>query len=361
MFSLLSPAGKGENGMKKALGRIFGVIVFWAIGICIFNQVSEVLRAKTSSNKNMVHALYEIEKDTIDVLVLGSSHGYSSVQPNVLWHDYGITSLSMCSQGQYVPGSYYLLLEALKYQKPKIVLFESYYLYWEEKEYLEARVRQAFDGVRMGKVKLEALKELLPPPDEMSFKDRLSYYIPFIMYHSRWSNLKYYDFNTTKLFLKGSIQNYTVFPVEDPGVPDTVSKIPEISLEYFEKIRQTCEDNGIQLVVYAAPFGIAENNVEKYNFCMGVNNALEAYLAEENIPFLYYHKIPEAGIDFSTDFRNETHMNTYGAVKISRHLGDYFSQQFDLEDHRQDPAYESWNEDYEKYKNSTGDDDTEDV
>lgn len=335
--------------MKKTSGQIFGTILFLLIGLSIFTYISNIFRAKTISSIDMVHSLYQEERDTIDVLVLGSSHGYSSIQPNLLWHEYGITTFCMCSPGQLVPSSYYLLQEALKYQKPKIVLFESYYMRTNLRHNANWRLRKAIDGVRMSKLKMQALEDILPSADEMGMKERLPYYIPFLLYHSRWNDLRDYDFHASSAYLKGSIYNRKVFPMDDPGVPDVTRKIPKVSLSYFEKIRQICEKNGIQLVVFAAPFGCSEKRKSAYEKCVGVNNTLETYLSEENIPFLYYQKIPEAGIDFSTDFRSRGHMNTNGAEKLSRHLGAYLSQQFDLEDHRQDPAYGSWDADYEKY------------
>ncbi len=342
--------------MKKRFCQIFGVVVFLVIGIFIFACISEVLRAKTASNQDtdMIHSLYKLEEDSIDVLVLGSSLGYSSIQPNTLWHDYGITSFCMCSPSQAVPTSYYLLLEALKYQKPKVVVLESFCMYLGKKYSKEARLRQAIDGVRLGKVKYEALNDLKFTNEKTGLKDQMSYYIPFLMYHSRWNELTNYDFHPTGQYLKGSIHSYDVAPIEDPGLSKIRKKIPKVSRRYLNKIKQTCDENGIQLVVYAAPFGVLEGNVEMYERWIGVTNTLETYLAKRDIPFLYYQKIPEAGIDFATDFRNATHMNTYGAVKLSRHLGAYLTQQFDMEDHREDPAYESWNKDYEKYRSIAG-------
>ncbi len=334
--------------MKKTACRVIGAVLFLAVGICILARVSEILRTKTA--KDRVHSLYALDRESIDVLVLGSSHGYSSIQPNVFWHDYGIPCFCMCSAEQSVPSSYYLLLEALRYQKPKVVLLESNYMYLEEMYSKQERLHDALDGIRMGRVKLEALNDFLFSNEAMSFRDRLTYYLPFVLYHSRWDELMPYDFHATELYQKGGIQNYGIMPIEDPGVPDVTVMIPEVPLAYFEKIRRTCEENGIQLVVYAAPFGIWDGDVERYRNWMGVNNSLETYLEEEGIPFLYYHKIPEAGIDFSVHFRDETHMNTYGAARLSTHLAAYLSEQFGLQDHRQEPAYRSWDEGYEKYR-----------
>lgn len=337
--------------MKKFL-RLFGTIVFMALGIFIFSYISEIVRPKTGAGSDMVHSLYHMEKNTVDVLVLGSSHGYSSVQPNVLWHEQGITSFSLCSHGQSVASSYYILQEALKYQKPKVVLFESYYIFLDKKFTSEARLRQAFDGIHLDKIKFDMIEDFLSGDgNAVDIKDKLSYYIPFIKYHSRWQSLKNHDFNK-KYYLKGVVQKYKTVPIQDPGVPDTMGDIPQVSLTYFEKIRELCEKENIPLVVFAAPYGIpeGENQGEGSRNRMSLNNTFEVYLAERGIPFLYYQKMPEAGIDFATDFRNTTHMNSFGAAKISGNLGEYLMENYDLEDHRGDEKYNSWEDDYELFR-----------
>ena len=93
----------------------------------------------------------------------------------------------MCSQKQSIASSYYLLKEALNYQKPKILLLESYYFYFDRKYMEEASLRMGFDGMRMGRVKWEMVHDFL---DELSIKEKLSFYLPLLEYHSRWEFLK---------------------------------------------------------------------------------------------------------------------------------------------------------------------------
>jgi hypothetical protein len=42
-------------------------------------------------------------------------------------------------------------------------------------------------------------------------------------------------------------------------------------------------------------------------------------------------------------------LNGPGAKKVSVYLAKYFTEQFHLEDHRDDETYAIWHEDYEKY------------
>jgi hypothetical protein len=253
----------------------------------------------------------------------------------------------MCSQRQTAATSYYLLKEALNYQQPKVVVLESYYFWYQDKyvkEESDVQLRQAADGMRLGKVKYEMLEDFI---GDKYWRDKLTYYIPFIKYHSRWDELRNYDFNSYT-YLKGGILDFTVQETKDLGIPDETGDIPEVSLEYLEKIIELCQEKGIKLVLYEAPYSV-ETDETGYQNRHKVTNALEQYLAERDIPFLYYQKTNAAEIDYSLDFRDYAHLNTNGAAKITRHLGAYLVQEYSLTDHRGDEDYKSWDKDYEQF------------
>lgn len=330
--------------MKRKCARAAGCIMFLLCFLLLFGWISNVLRRKTSGESDQVHSFYALEKNSLDVLFLGSSHLYYSIDPNVLWEEQGIASYVMGSPEQTAATSYFLLKEAFQHQKPKVVVMESYYL-WNGKLYhTEERLRQAVDGMRLGTVKWEMLKTMLPKAGE---KELFSYLVPFMKYHSRWQELKNEDFHT-KAYLKGARVDYTVKAVENPGIPEEKAEIPELSLAYLEKIQQLCEENGAEFVMYAAPYGV-ETKQELYERRQGMNLTLEQLLEEKEIPFLFYQKENPELIDFEADFRDKTHLNTYGAEKLTKHLGEWLAETYGLEDHREDPAYESWNTDLRQY------------
>lgn len=331
--------------MKKAVRWIGAAVIFVIIGLILFVHISEVLRRKGGGAADMVHSFYEIEENTLDVLCMGSSHGYSAFQPNTLWNEFGLTSYVLCSQRQTVATTYYLLQEALKYQKPKVLFLETYYFFSSEKYTDEAALRLAFDGIRPGEVKCRMVEDLL---QDLSVKDKLSYYIPFLKYHGRWNDLSDTDFHS-KSYLKGSIFDFTSYPMEEPELPTEGRELPEVVTEYFTKIVELCEENDIQLVLFTAPYGYIDN-FEGYLNRQKISVTLETYLADLDIPYLYFQKTNEAGIDYASDFRDYAHLNTYGAMKITRSLGNYLAANFDMPDHRQDEAYASWQEDFEEFQ-----------
>lgn len=292
---------------------------------------------------DMIHSFYEMEENTVDVLGLGSSHAFYALQPNQLWEEYGMTAYVMASPEQTLPMSYFLLKEALKYQKPEVLLLEGYYIYYEKFFSSKARLRMAFDGMRNDEIKAEMLNTFLP---DLSWKDKLSWYIPFLKYHSRWQSLKSADFHTRPYYRGGKLDT-TVYRNKDMGLDIPELEIPSVSLEYFEKIADICEKNGIELIVYATPFSSSQS---AYEYRQGASLAFEKYLAKKGIPFLFLQKSKAAGIDFETDFRDWAHLNLSGQRKVTGYIGKYLHENYSLQNHKEEEGYAAYEEEYLLYK-----------
>lgn len=334
-----------RNKAAKGWRWILTAVLFLGIGLLLYGRISEVLRRKSGAESDMVHSFYEVKEHSLDVLFLGSSHLYYGVQPNVLWREYGIAAYDMGSAEQTVASSYFLLKEAFQYQMPKVAVLESYYLWCPDLYQSEARLRQAFDGMRDGKAKREMVDTMLP---ELGWKERLTYYLPFLKYHERWNALEDYDFHT-KPYLRGARIDYTVAEVENPGIPEETSELPALSLEYLKKIKELCQENNVAFVLVAIPYG-TEKDAGSYASRQGMNLALESWAKEQGIPFLFYQKEKPELIDFTTDFRDQTHLNTAGAETFTVDFGAWLVEQYGLENHRADAAYTGYEEDLKKYE-----------
>lgn len=133
---------------------------------------------------------YEMERDSVDVLFLGSSQSGAAFNPQNLYDEYNITSYNLSSNQQSLWGSYYWLKEAVQYQTPQVVILDCYNL-WFDKKKDEVMTRNAFDNMRLGAVKLEGIDAVCNFDESQSM---FSYLLTNIRYHERWTELDEMDF-----------------------------------------------------------------------------------------------------------------------------------------------------------------------
>jgi len=59
----------------------------------------------------------------------------------------------------------------------------------------------------------------------------------------------------------------------------------------------------------------------------------------------------QLGFDEKTDFQDKSsHLNDLGAFKLSHDIGEHLKNNYNLPDHRGDPEYARWNDDWQIYQ-----------
>ncbi len=323
------------------------LIVFLICFGLLFSVVQNVLRKKLSGSSDYIHLAYSLDQNTTDVLFFGSSHAYYSVSANELWGEYGIPATVLASNSQPFCSSYYLLKDILKHQKPKAVVLETYAASFKKLYTEEIRMRQVLDAMPMSATKLEAIHDLCK---DFSFGKKMAYLFPISFYHSRWKEMKPYDFIQPNTFLRGSYltldyRDYSQY--RSLGKEVKKRKILDENLFYLQKIVDLTREQNIPLVLYASP--IAAYKEDKYKAYYGANLAVEECAKEQDIPFLFLEKIEDL-LGYTNEFMDSEHVSYFGQKKITSYLGEYLKEQYDLPDRREDGRYLSYQKDYEKYQ-----------
>ena len=265
-----------------------------------------------------------------ELLIVGNCESYENISPMKLWEEYGITSYIRGNSNQLISQSYYLLREALRYEKPKVVLLNIQAMAVAEQSSEEYN-RMVFDGMKWSRDKLEGI--LSSKLEEESLAE---YLFPILRYHSRWSELSEEDFryafqekpltSYNGYYLRADIRPYSEFPTERRRSDYT---FPEKNMRYLQEIETLCRENGIELVLMKAP-SLYPVWVEPYE-----EQIIE--FAEKN--GIYYVNTllyaDEIGLDMSTDTYDEgLHLNVYGAEKLSVWLGKELKERYALTDFR---------------------------
>ncbi|MCL1914862.1 MAG: SGNH/GDSL hydrolase family protein [Eubacteriaceae bacterium] len=263
-----------------------------------------------------------------EVMFLGDCEVYSNFSTVRLWVEYGITSYIRGSPQQLIWHSYYLLEDALRYETPKVVVFNVLAMKYGKPQN-EAYNRLAIDGMRFSKSKIESAINSMTDEEEL-----VTYIFPILRFHSRWSELCFEDLNifgTQRLSHNGYVMRVDTKPAMNVPTPPPLAdySFEDKAWEYLDKMAELCISNGIEFVLVKSPsihpawYPEWDTQIKEYadkNGIMYVNT-------------LEFQR--ETGIDYEKDtYDAGMHLNLSGAEKLSVWFGALLKEHFDLHDYR---------------------------
>lgn len=320
--------------MKGIMTKIVKSIAFLMILVVVLAGANSILLPKTYMNNSVwpstskFNQFYQMDKDSIDVLFIGSSIVANAFSPQEIYDSCGLRTYNLASQQQSVFFNYYWLKEALKTQSPKVVVLDTKFLFTLHPESpvntTEGIGREIVDNMKWSRNKIDMINHLCALDPNQS---KISYYLTNLRYHSRWTELEESDFNfalSNNDKLKGQSVityygdfEYSTFTPIDATVFADINPIME---KYFAMIVDLCNEKGIQLMLVSLPDAMTDamNNslnrlasnygINYYNLCMtDYYNAIDAHLPKENVV---------------------EHENIWGAVKMSRFIGSILRDEY---------------------------------
>ena len=295
--------------------KIKGVVKFAAFAICLgllIHWIDRTVVIKYMYDHSEPQTLtyegfYNMKKESVDVLIMGTSQAAAGFNPQDLYNARQIRSYNLASSAQPVWLTYYWLKEALNYQKPSVVVFDCNYMFSDR--IYEDSCRRALDYMRWGRTKTEAVRAVVEY-DIYADENMLSYVFPFFRFHERWKEFDEWDFNWADFsgtpsplkgfwYYDGHDQNtdYELF-TDAPADPDS-AVFNERSEEYLDKIYSLCQDNGIELILVKTP----------YHVFTKANHEQVAAWAEKNkgtfIDFNEQELVQPTGFDYHAEDKNE--------------------------------------------------------
>lgn len=276
----------------------------------------------------MIAEYYQEEKDH-DVIFIGDCEVYENFSPQILWDDFGICSYIRGSAQQLIWQSYYILEDTLRYEIPKVVIYNVQSMQFDKPE-KEAYNRMTLDGMEWSPAKIKAISASMT--ERESFLD---YLFPILRYHSRWSDIASEDFeymfDTPRVSHNGYYMRVDTKPAEN--IPDGKAladyNFGEIDYEYLDRMVKLCKVNNIDLILVKAP------SLYPYWYDQW-EEQIEAYAEENNLLYINFLELTEeTGLDFDTDtYDGGLHMNLSGAEKITEYLGTVLTEKTQLQDRR---------------------------
>lgn len=299
--------------MKRKIKKILIMIMILIISIAIFDKLSILLVRKGNGYGTDVLNFYKQQKNSLDLIVLGSSHAYTSLNPYLIENETGLKTYDFCTQQQPLWITYYYLKEALKYQHPKYIVLEAHMAIVGNYDYAAEQVnRDAIDKMKLSVNKIDVIKNSVGDK-----KDRTSYYLNIIKYHNRYKELNKVDIKTA--FLGYTVDNKGYIALEETGYifnnesefTDNESELYKKNKEYLYKIINLTKKENIDLIIVKTPTSYNYEEMSRLNHIKRI--------AEENdILFLdYINNMTDLNLDYNKDFYDVGHLNKNGSIKFT--------------------------------------------
>lgn len=312
------------------------MLVFVLVFLLLSCVVLYILTPKYDYGPGSMMNLALQPRDTIDVLAVGTSTTYASVNTNVLWANWGISAYDLASAEQQYWHTYYYLEQALTTQHPKILLLDAKAATYPDETTRRGRTILSTVGILNPIRRARAIAAGGQAP--------MDFLLGFPQVHENWKSLTAESFafpgwtGGRSIDWKGYIECDEVEHHTKPTFfwSETCKKITPNEVEYFQRICDLCEAQGIQIVLVSYP------NPDYESDHMYIN-ALRKMAEERGIPMLNFNN-PKGrfGIRYSSDFADWQHLNVKGSMKLSLRIGEYLSAHYDLTDHRGDARYDTW-------------------
>jgi len=312
----------------------YGKIMFITLAfLLLFVFLNKLLAPKYMTDLiegSMIEEYYQEDKNH-EVLFIGDCEVYANISPMVLYEKEGITSYVRGTSQQLIWQSYGILKETLKYEIPKVVVFNVNAMRYSKP------VSEAYNRLTLDKMKWSPEKLMMIRASMTEEENFFSYVFPILRYHSRFDSLTKEDFlylfkevsHTHNGFLiNKNVKPFTSLPTEKKL---SSYEFQEITYLYLDKMRKLCEENHITFVLMKAP-SLYPYWPEEYE------NQIKDYAKKYHLDYYNFKDVvSEIGIDYSSDtYDGGLHLNLTGATKLSSYIAPIFKEKYSLKDYRFD-------------------------
>lgn len=343
--------------MKKIKFIFSGIaLLFLMFGI---NELFHYLLIDDSRSytRIMMHELYT-EEENIDILFLGSSHCYRSLNPEVTDTIFNANTFNAGTSLQGLDGSYALLVEAAKNNDLKEVYVELYYGITTECYNKRTDLTSTYlisDYMKHSPNRLNYLLQASSPKH---------YVNSFILGRREWANLLDYKY-LMDIYAKKSTPAYKnyeyIVDIGDaymgkgyagsemkmrnasPSLPSLPfpfyeNYISNDSIKSIERIINYCEKHNIKLTFFTAPMHDS-SLMAIGNYDVFVNQ-MHTILSEHGFEYYDFNLCKAEYLNLTKDhYMEPEHLNINGAFEFSALFANYFTGKL-----TEDIFYESYNE-----------------
>ncbi|MCR5101394.1 MAG: hypothetical protein K6B41_08570 [Butyrivibrio sp.] len=270
---------------------------------------------------------------------MGSSHIHCDVNTAYLWQNYGISGYDYSAAEQPLWITYYFLKEICKTQSPKLIVLDLFAPASFTDDYQYDFMPDNLYGMNFSLNKLQMILTCCE-------FDKITEYFPTLFgSHTRYTELDETDKEKFDLSNKdmASFKGFTPYFGKTKTecneiITDEHAELTEKTRTYLQKIIDYTNENGIELYLIVSPYISTYEEETAYNTFKAIANENNIIMDNMNHHYANMGFIPEKHL-----FDN-SHLNYSGSKIFSDYLGKKIKEYYDIEDHRGDPYYSSWDD-----------------
>lgn len=334
--------------MKIIGKRLLSAVLFLAILFCMINWSGLIVRPGNSGSDNWSE-FYAEDKNTSNVLVLGSSAAYRYWIPTIAYEEQHFTSLMLAQSEQPIEAVPYLMEELVKTQDADLIVVETRQVFAKLADKYEDKFNQEAStyffsliamGMNQSMTRVQMINHLL---QEDEANEKLEWIFPLLKYHDNALKMSPKKFLTRLCPKKSPIKSakpsaqVTVYP--DPEIdPNADYHLQEQDKKNIDLIVEKANELGKEVLFVSMPY-----ITTKYRYPLQMQ--LDAYMEEKGYPYVNLQVMQdEIGLNKETDFMNRNHVNIVGARKVTSYLADYLAKNYIFPDRLNEEQKKEWDQ-----------------
>ena len=326
---------------------ILGVMVICSAFYGGFTYFNRNLRTPGVEYNDSFH---NMPADSVDIVVLGSSHAQYSFIPSLAYQNTGLYSYVLGSACQPLEVSYEMLQEALKTQSPELVVLEMYTA-TPLRSWCEADSCYVIAEYQMRGEQKQNVIDYLPAEKAEQYRNE------FMVNHNNWKEMTSFgdlfkspDTQTiTPTF--GYVEQYAQLPTANWWYPNVFApeldeevKLDELDLLSLNRIYELCQKKGIELMLYMMPMELLDVLNQSYR------HAVWDWAKERNVKYVDLVDEAEA-LDYRLCIHNDgAHSLLNGSAFVTDYLCEFIGANYEFVSHKSDELldglYRTYIDDY---------------
>ncbi len=281
---------------------------------------------RVDHNTLRIQGFYQEERNSLDVVFIGSSHVYTGYAPGYAYGKFGYTSYNISVESNRLDFYQYQIKEVFSYQNPKLFVIDVSEGIREEsdneddKAQFIATLRKYTDSMPLSMNKVELV-------NEFADKEKMSFFFPFIMYHGQLSNIGgvrsrvAQDLRGTA-YLKGEVStnhitNYST--LQDVSNDYSIGRISAQAENRLNKLLSYCRNIDAKVLFVIFPHRITCDR--EYTEFINRNYMEQKILAAGFDIINFDRMLDELQLNPESDYYDNEHLNAQGQKKMTEYFG----------------------------------------